>query len=262
MQVEGESPSVKLPSFEGPLDLLLHLIRINEIDIYDIPIVEITRQFDSHLQLMRELDLGVAGEYLVMAATLVQIKSRMLLPAAPDAEEAGEDPRADLVRQLIEHEKLRAAAENLRDLAEARDDVYLRAGDPLGPFEGESWITVSLFDLVSALKSTLDRLEAGRTVAVTREEFSIEDKIEWILETLERLGARQFGELLAAFPSRGEKIVTFLALLELIRQRRIMAAQRAPGAEIYLMGRSEPADGPMAPAALATGDDSEEGRDA
>ncbi len=262
MEPEGNGHSVKLPAFEGPLDLLLHLIRINEIDIYDIPIVEITRQYDSYLQLMQELDLGIAGEYLVMAATLLHIKSRMLLPAPPGSEDAREDPRADLVRQLIEHEKLRAAAEALRELAEAREDVFLRPGDPLEPFAGEAWISASLFDLVSALKSALERQEAARTIALGREEFSVEEKIDWILEMLARLGARPFGELLAAFESRAEKIVCFLALLELIRQRRVMAVQREPGGEILLMGRADPAEGPMTEAPVVRGDDPEEGLDA
>lgn len=245
---------VRLPVFEGPLDLLLHLIRTSEIDIYDIPISEITRQYDEYLELMRELDLHIAGEYLVMAATLVHIKSKMLLPMPPGGEEGEEDPRADLVRQLIEHERIRSASEVLRGMAEEREDIYYRAGDPLEPFASETYIAVSIFDLVSALKRALERLEAGRVVELEREEFSMEEKIEWLLETLEKEGAREFSQLLEHAPSRGEKVVIFLALLELIRQRRIMVVQRRPAAEILVMGRMEPADGPIPSAAMGPGE--------
>src|SRR5262249_20917233 len=146
----------RLDVFEGPLDLLLHLIRVSEVDIYDIPIAEITRQYDAYLGLMERLDLHIAGEYLVMAATLVHIKSRMLLPRPPAGEADVEDPRADLVRQLVEYEKFKLAAERLRSLEEARDDVFARAGDPLAPFEGESLLSVSLFDLLAAFRGVLD----------------------------------------------------------------------------------------------------------
>ena len=262
MNGETNGHSVKLPAFEGPLDLLLHLIRVSEIDIYDIPIVEITRQYDEYLAMMRDLDLQLAGEYFVMAATLMHIKSRMLLPRAPAGEEESEDPRADLVRQLMEHEKLRAAAENLQSLAEARESLFFRPGDPLEEFAGETFLRVSIFDLVTALRAALERLDAARIVEVSREEYSVEEKIEWILEELRLKGARQFGELLAAFPSRAEKVVAFLALLELIRQRRLMAAQREPGGDILVMGRPEPADGPIPPVHLDGGEEPEEAKDA
>ena len=250
---ETDGHSVKLSAFEGPLDLLLHLIRVNEIDIYDIPIVEVTRQYDAYLNLMQELDLHVAGEYLVMAATLVHIKSRMLLPRPPAGLEAEEDPRTDLVRQLIEHEKLRGAAERFRELAEAREDVFFRAADPLEAFAGETAIAVSIFDLVAALKRALERIDAARIVELSRQEYSVEEKIEWLLGRLATEGAREFGELLGSFPSRAEKIVLFLALLELIRQRQVMAVQRETGGEILVMGRPGPAEGPMGPVHIDPG---------
>lgn len=259
-QPEIEGHKLKLPAFEGPLDLLLHLIRTSEIDIYDIPIVEVTRQYDQYLEFMRDLDLHVAGEYLVMAATLLQIKSRMLLPRPPAGETEEDDPRADLVRQLIEHEKIRGAAENLRGLAEDREDVFYRAGDPLEPFSGESFIAVSIFDLVAALKSAIERLESGRIVEISRQEYSVEEKIEWLEDMLEKRGAMEFGELLAYFPSRSEKIVVFLALLELVRQRKVMAAQREAGGEILVMGRIEPSSGPMAAVSLVSQENSGEER--
>jgi segregation and condensation protein A len=255
MTDEAGAHSVKLPAFEGPLDLLLHLIRINEVDIYDIPIVEITRQYDEYLEVARELDLHIAGEYLVMASTLVHIKSKLLLPHPPAGQEPEEDPRADLIRQLIEHEKLRGAADNLRSLAEVREDVFFRPGDPLEEFAGESFLTVSIFDLVTALQRALERLEAGRTVELNRDEFSVEDKIDWILKTLTGEGARQFDELLDPFPSRSERVVIFLALLELVRQRKIMVVQRETGGEILVMARPGPAAGPIATVAGPGGEE-------
>ncbi|HET6372814.1 MAG TPA: segregation/condensation protein A, partial [Candidatus Polarisedimenticolia bacterium] len=134
-------PRLILPAFEGPLDLLLHLIRSDEISITDIPIVAICRQYEAYLDLMQEMNLALAGEYLVMAATLLHIKSRMLLPAEPSIDgEQPEDPRADLVRQLLEYERVKLAAEHLRDLDEAQVDFFWRGNggeDPLAPYRDE-----------------------------------------------------------------------------------------------------------------------------
>ena len=245
MLAEPESVSVRVPAFEGPLDLLLHLIRVNEVNIYDIPIVEITRQYDEYLNLMRELNLQVVGDYLVMAATLVHIKSRMLLPQPPAGEDAEEDPRADLIRQLVAYEQFKAAAEALRSLEESREDVFFRPGDPLAAFEGESLLSVSLFDLITAFKSVVDRIEAARAVEIAGEEISIEEKVAWILGALAG-GAAVFQDLIASLETRAEKVVAFLALLELIRIGKIRAAQRSPGGEILLMlqGPRPAASGP------------------
>jgi segregation and condensation protein A len=250
MPAEANACSVKLPAFEGPLDLLLHLIRTNEVDIYEIPIVEITRQYDEYLALMRELDLHVAGEYLVMAATLLHIKSKTLLPQPPSGAEEEEDPRAGLVRQLIEYEKLAAAAEGLRSLEELRDDVYLRPGDPLAAFQGEAFLSVSLFDLIGALKTALDGLEAGGAIRIEREEHSVAEKQAWILDSLAGGRAQRFQDLLGTLRSRAETVVAFLALLELIRLRSVLAAQRSPAGDILLMLREDGGDAPAAPGAL------------
>lgn len=241
------SLGLKLPEFEGPLDLLLHLIRVNELNIHEIPIVEITRQYDQYLGLMEELDLHVAGEYLVMAATLLHIKSKTLLPRPESGSEAEEDPRAGLVQQLLEYERLTAAAERLRGMEEDREEIFLRQGDPLESFEGESLLTVSLFDLLGALKGSLERYNASVSISIDREEFSMEDKQEWLLRELSGGRARRFQDLLGDLGSRAEQVVTFLALLELLRLRRLMAAQRSPAGEILIMLRQEPEIGTLPP---------------
>ena len=246
MPTEGNACSVKLPAFEGPLDLLLHLIRVNEVDIHDIPIVEITRQYDEYLALMRELDLHVAGEYLLMAATLLHIKSKTLLPQPPADAAEGEDPRADLVRQLLDYEKVAAAAEKLRGLEDLREDVYLRPGDPLAPFQGEAFLSASLFDLFRALKTALDRFDATATIRLDREEYSLEEKQAWILEALANGRARRFQDLIAPLRSRAEAVAAFLALLELIRLRRVVAAQQSPAGDILLLRQEDPGEVPVA----------------
>lgn len=242
MPAEIGSVSLKLPAFEGPLDLLLHLIRVSEIDIYDIPIVEITRQYDDYLALMNELDLQLAGEYILMAATLVHIKSRMLLPQPPAGAGEEEDPRSDLVRRLVEYEKFKLAAESLRSFEEARWDVYHRPGDPLAEFSGESLLSVSLFDLVTAFKRVLDTFGAAQAVEIGTEEFSITDKQEWILSSLDGDTPRVFQDLIRGLSCRAEMIVAFLALLELIRLRRLQAVQAGPGGDILLVRAGEGAE--------------------
>ncbi|MFQ5700944.1 MAG: segregation and condensation protein A [Acidobacteriota bacterium] len=244
---EALAPRLVLQSFEGPLDLLLHLIRSNEISITDIPIVEICRQYDSYLSLMRELDLDVAGEYLVMAATLTHIKSRTLLPAPPPSPgEEPEDPRADLVRQLLDYQRMRAAAEGLLVRDRVQADRYLRghAGeDPLGPYRQETLLDVSLFDLLSAFKKLVESLGDDQPLHVERDDISVAEKIAWILDRLEGTPALAFEDLLKDLVTRAERIVAFLAILELIRLRLIRASQRRPAGEI-LLSRTRVAAGP------------------
>ncbi len=254
MPADARICNLRLPVFEGPLDLLLHLIRINEINVQDIPIADITRQYDAYLDLMKELDLQVAGDYLVMAATLVHIKSKMLLPQPPAGTEPEEDPRAELVRQLLEFERFKQAAEALRALEEGREDVFLRPGDPLAAFEGEAWLAVGLFDLLTAFKRVMENALSARAIEIAREEISIAEKIAWILEALASGRARVFQELLGALPSRPEMVVAFLALLELIRLGRVRAAQRSAPGEILLMLCPERSPGaPPGPQGLLDG---------
>lgn len=234
----GQAPRLVLESFEGPLDLLLHLIRINEISITDIPIVEVCRQYDAYLTLMGDLNLHVAGEYLVMAATLTHIKSRMLLPAEPvlPGEEA-EDPRADLVRQLLEYQRVRAVAAMLRDRDEAQEDVFLRGNageDPLAEYRDERLLEVSLFDLLSAFRRLVESLGSTIPLHVQRDEISVAEKIAWILDRLDGEGTLEFQRLVAGLPSRPERIAAFLAVLELLRLRLLAASQRRAAGEILL----------------------------
>jgi segregation and condensation protein A len=250
----GGAPRLVLDQFQGPLDLLLHLIRTSEISIADIPILQICRQYDGYLSLMREMNLDMAGEYLVMAATLTHIKSRMLLPAPPTAAgEVVEDPRADLVRQLLEYQRIKVAAERLRDLDEAQADGFVRGNageDPLALYRGERLLEVSLFDLLAAFKRLVESLGDATPLRVHQDEISVAEKIAWILDQLETAPSLSFQCLILGLPTRAERIATFLAVLELVRLRLVAAAQHRPGAEILLQrpapepaesGQSDPA---------------------
>lgn len=239
-------PRLVLGQFEGPLDLLLHLIRTNEISITDIPIHEICTQYDAALSLMTELDLEIAGDYLVMAATLAFIKSRMLLPVPPAVPgEPVEDPRADLVRQLLEYQRFKAAADSLRDLDEGQADRYMagNAGeDPLAPYRGEKHLELSLIDLVAAFKRLMEQLGDAAPLRVQRDEISVAEKIAWILDRLESSSAVSFQALLSELTARNERVAAFLAILELVRLRLIAASQRRAGGEIILSRTQTPAD--------------------
>ena len=237
-QAAGTLPRLTLPLFEGPLDLLLHLIRIHEISITDIPILEVCRQYDAYLGLMQELNLEIAGDYLVMAATLTHIKSRMLLPAEPAAPgEEPEDPRRDLVRQLLEYQRVKAAAEMLRDRDDAAAVLFTRGHggeDPLDPYRHEALLQVSLFDLLSAFKGMLENLSSATPLRVQREEISVAEKMSWILDALESGGTVRFQDLIGSLPTRAERVACFLAVLELLRLRLIVARQLRPLGEIHL----------------------------
>jgi len=223
---EATAYKVKLDAFEGPLDLLLYLIRKNEIDIYDIPIAEITQQYLDMLDLMRTLNLDVAGEYLVMAATLTHIKSRMLLPTPPgegDDEEEGEDPRQDLVNRLLEFEGFKRAARLLeeRDLLER--DVFTRQFVD----DGDEELELSLFDLMEAMRQVLRKSSQELTHEITLERASIEERITEILDRLsEDEGELDFMGLFEENTTKDFVILTFLALLELIRMRLVRVYQR------------------------------------
>jgi segregation and condensation protein A len=237
-------------TFEGPLDLLLHLIRANEISITDIPIVEVCRQYDAYLLLMTEMNLEVAGDYLVMAATLAHIKSRILLPAPPAAAgEEPEDPRADLVRQLLEYQRMKLAAESLREIDDLAAAAFGRGNageDPLGPWRDEAQLEVSLFDLLAAFRRVVEALADAQPLHVPGEEISVADTIAWIVSRLESQSPRLFQDLIAEMSTRHERIVAFLAILEMIRLRRIRAVQRRHQGEILIA-----LQGPEAPPAVA-----------
>ena len=240
---ESSAPSgtgyrVRLQAFEGPLDLLLHLIRVNQIDLFDIPIVEITRQYNETLDLMRDLDLEVAGEYLVMAATLLHIKSRMLLPPDPAVLTAGsEDPRTELVRQLEEYQRYRQAALALFQAEAEHSRAWLRPLSLVSEFEGEASVVADLFGLLTAFKRILETMSRQEQMAIKRDRISLLDRIHWVLGRLRNSRRAIFSSLFDECSSRAELIVTFLALLELIRLQVVGALQleRFGAIEILLL---------------------------
>lgn len=224
-----DSYSVKLDQFEGPLDLLIHLIKRNEVNIYDIPIALITAQYLEYLMLIRELDLDVAGEFLVMAATLIHIKSRMLLPRSdPTQEDPEEDPREALVRRLLEHQRYRQAAELLHERETLREAQWLRPDGRVAPLAGEEYepeLEVDLFSLMAAFKSVMERAKQRPQIALPAEQIPIETRIEQLLTRLSETQACGFEDLFEDVTSKGDMIVTFIALLEMIRLRLIRVFQ-------------------------------------
>ena len=236
-----EEYRVKLDVFEGPLDLLLYLIRKEEVDIYDIPIERITQQYIAYLDLMRMLDLSIAGEFIVMAATLMMIKSRMLLPAdertAEDEEEEEGDPRWDLVRQLVEYKKFKDAAIHLGSLEEQQENIFLRPeGDvELGAQPDVSLEDVSIFDLIAAFNEALSKVQKEELREIFAERFTVGEKIDYLMERLEKTERLSLTALFADMTSRHEVVCTFLAVLELMKLRQIRATQETAYGAIELM---------------------------
>jgi segregation and condensation protein A len=223
-EIPPDQMDVNLEIFEGPLDLLLHLIKKNDLEIKDIPIAQITHEYLEYLDLMKDLNLEMAGEFLVMASTLMQIKSQMLLPA-PDGleEDAGPDPRTELVNKLLEYQRFKEAAGVLSAYNEKNKDIYYRRVPP--PFEKEDFLLrATVLDLLAAFKVVLD--QAPREVGlILREEITVETKIREVMDLLETQESLAFEELFSGARRRIDLIVTFLALLELIRLKQIEAKQ-------------------------------------
>jgi segregation and condensation protein A len=242
---------VKLDAFEGPLDLLLYLIRKNELTIYDIPISLITEQYLSYIELMHELNLDVAGEFLVMASTLIHIKSRMLLPRPDPSQDDAfpeEDPREALVRRLLEHQKYKAAAELLHDRETARSAQFTRPDASVAEAAGDDYepeLEVDLFTLIAAFKGVLERASRRAPMVLPPEQISIEDRIAQLLNRLSETEACGFEELFAdGDGSRPFMIVTFLALLEMIRLKLIRVFQAGSFGAIRVYKRARPVDAP------------------
>ncbi len=253
-----QSYPVHLPTFEGPLDLLLHLIRKNEVDLRDIPVAEICRQYHEYLVLMQTLDLEVAAEFLYVEALLVHIKSQMVLPHGTGAEAPAVDPREELVRRLLEYRKYKAAAETFHEMEAQRLGLWARPTQKPEPPEGEpaeeaetDLSEVSLFDLLGFFRNALDRYKAAHPAAleIQHAKFSIKEKME---EMLARLGAGQgaasLSDVFASLSGRAEVIASFLAVLELLRLGLVRAVQseefgeitlRATGQELSLEGYEE-----------------------
>ncbi|MET3289573.1 segregation/condensation protein A [Brevibacillus fluminis] len=230
--------SIKLDSFEGPLDLLLHLIDKAELDIYDIPIAEITEQYLAKIHEMQELQLDVASEFLVMAATLLSIKSKMLLPKKEehvfqphldmDADEI--DPRDELVARLLEYKRFKMLAEELREKEIGRNQIFTRPPEDLSPFVKEEENTikdVTLYDLIASLEKMVSRLKVKEPMAkVSRDEISIKDRMKEIRQLLSFGGGMiRFTQLFTKATNRTEIVTTFLALLELMKTKQISCVQ-------------------------------------
>ncbi|WP_027417255.1 segregation and condensation protein A [Aneurinibacillus terranovensis] len=230
---------IKLDMFEGPLDLLLHLLERSEVDIYDIPIADITDQYMRHIYVMQELQLDIASEFLVMAATLLAIKSKMLLPQRLetsddyllDMEEEPEDPREELVQRLLEYRKYKILADTLREIESVQRQIYTKSAEDLSGFlksEDENPVAnVTLYDLVEALQKTLKRVKkAEQKAMVRRDEISLTERMNDIETMLSISGGRlYFTDLFADHHSKTEVVTTFLAILELMKKRTIWCEQ-------------------------------------
>jgi len=227
---------IRLEVFEGPLDLLLYLIKRDELNICDIPITKITEQYLEYLNLMELLDLDVAGEVLVMAATLMQIKSKMLLPPDPVAAEGEEaDPRAELVRRLLEYKTFKDAAEGLRGFESKRSGVFTRFGvEPELDGDDSPFFEVSLFDLISALSKVLKSLPKETFHQIIKDEFTVAEKVHEIFHRLVKEPMLYFSTLFKSAKNRFEVITIFLALLELIRMKEVAIHQGRHFGEIEI----------------------------
>lgn len=228
-RAEVPAPPVKLEAYEGPLDLLLDLIRKQKVNIYDIPIARITRQYLDYLRLMEELNIDVAGEFVLMAATLIYIKSRMLLPpdpTAPEEEQEG-DPRAELVQRLLEHEQFKNAAEMLKSKRTVEEATWSRPGiDEFTEAEDEPGLAVSVFDLISVFREILERAKKRPQIHVRREQVSVREMLEHVKQVMRsRSGPVSIEDLAAGYVWRQALIALLLALLELVRLRAIHLRQ-------------------------------------
>ncbi|HEY3861416.1 MAG TPA: segregation/condensation protein A [Verrucomicrobiae bacterium] len=247
---------VQFEVFEGPLDLLLYLIKKEEVDIYEVNLTQLATQFIQYVELMRMLDLDVAGEFLVMASTLMYIKSRELLPKDQQVqsaeEEEGEDPRWELIRQLVEYKKFKDAAAQLQEREWSRENSFPRlpvraeTPAPSTPSRAEA----SIFDLLNAVSEVLKRLnQRGGLREIFEDKWSVSEKIEFLLQWIAEKGSARFSELFSTAASRPEVICTFLALLELIRLKQLVCLQSADFDEIEITRAPAPENPPPPPAA-------------
>jgi segregation and condensation protein A len=233
---------VQFEVFEGPLDLLLYLIKQEEVDIYEVNLTKLATQFIAHIDLMREFDLEVAGEFLVMASTLMYIKSRELLPVdqqvVVEGEDEGEDPRWELIRQLVEYKKFKDAAAQLQVREAEQENIFPRVP---GKLEFESTTPavkpdVSIFDLLNAVNGVLQRFKKreGDARDIFEDKWTVSEKIEFVLKTITERGSLRFAELFESAANRSEVVCTFLALLELIRLKQLVCVQPEAFAEIEI----------------------------
>jgi len=223
------SYKIKLEIFEGPLDLLIYLVKKDHLNIYDIPIAKVTEQYLQYLNLMQLLDLNIAGEFLVIAAELLKIKSRMLLPVEEAAvEEQEEDPRAELVKRLLEYERFKEIASSLREREESQKEVFKRPKIEIEKNiseQKEVYFEASIFDLINAFSQALKDIPKEVFYEVIKDEFTIEEKVHDLLHLLLVSSSLRISELFSKTKNKLEVIVTFLAILELIRMKEIVARQ-------------------------------------
>lgn len=250
--------SVKIDAFEGPLDLLLHLINTLEIDIYDIPVAQITEQYLMYIKTMKELQLDLASEFLVMAATLLAIKSKMLLPNQDESQldddpefTVGEDPREELVERLVEYRKYKEAAHDLKQLEEERGLMYTKPPSDLSVYSQEremekTDLNVTLYDMLAAFQKLLRRKKLQRPLAtrIARQEISIETRMTEIMTELVSNGGKKSFNDLFPYPAKEHVVVTFLAILELIKRKEIDALQAGNFSEIMIESLVK-GDGPL-----------------
>lgn len=234
---------IKLEIFEGPLDLLLYLVKKDHLNIYDIPISKVTDQYLAYIELMRMLDLNIAGEFLVMAATLLQIKSKMLLPPEENQlQDAQQDPREELVRRLLEYERFKEIADDLRQKEISQQEVFKRAAPQEPgqlPKETEVYFEASIFDLISAFSKALQDVPKEVFYEVIKDEFTIEEKVHQILHLLLVKDSMALSELFGQAKNKIEIVVTFLSILELIRMKEIIARQKELFSEIEITRNKE-----------------------
>ena len=212
--------------FEGPMDLMVHLIRKNDLDIYDIPIALITDQYLQYLELMRAMNIDYAGDFLLMASTLTQIKSRMLLPTH-DGEEEDEDPMQEITRPLLEYLQMKSAADQLIERNLLGENTFVRnpSRDEFLTNPDDEFIKIGLFELIDAFQKILERIPDGHRVELTADEISVKDKISQIVEILEAKTSITFLELFSDNPDKHEVIITFLAILEMVKLTLIRIIQ-------------------------------------
>ncbi len=233
----SEAYQVELTGFQGPMDLLLHLIDREQVDIYNIPISRITDQFIRHIEVMQTISLDKAGEFIAMAATLMVIKMKMLIPSHHDEDEEDlEDPRAELVRKLLEYRRFKEAAEALQKQESERRTYHLR--QTRFPFTGdldlEPRLRIEMFDLLSALAGIFDRMQASTVHDIVREAFTVEEKMSLIEEKVGSGGTVRFEDLFSGDTIKMEVVVTFIAILEMVKRGRLHFMQTEPGGPIWI----------------------------
>jgi len=232
------SYKIRLEIFEGPLDLLLYLIKKDHLNIYDIPIAKVTEQYLQYLNLMQVLDLNIAGEFLVLAADLMKIKSKMLLPAEENpAEEEQENPREELVRRLLEYEKFKEIANTLREKETSQKEIFKRPKVEIEKGEAgekEAYFEASIFDLIKAFSQALKDVPKGIFYEVIKDEFTVEEKVHALLHLLLVTASVRVAELFSKAKNKMEIVVTFLAILELIRMKEAVVFQKELFGEIEI----------------------------